>query len=462
MGAPFLNAGAAAGDTYFDIENIAGTDFGDIIGGDNGANYLYGFGGNDNLYGGGGDDIFDGGTGADFMDGQDGADVVTYDSASAGVTAFLGGASFNAGEAAGDTYANIENLIGSDFADILGGTDENNVLFGGMGNDLLFGGGGDDLLEGGAGGDALDGQAGFDLVSYSRADSGVIAFLGGNYLNTGDAVGDTYTSIEGMLGSEFDDILGGDNAANVLNGAGGNDYLIGAAGDDYLVGGDGNDVLIGNDGNDILDGGAGQDVAYYREAPTGVTVNMVDRLQNTGEAALDQLIDIENVWASDFADVIVHSDVGGQVYGFAGDDTLFGNGGDDNMYGGGGADTLSGGSGADTFFHLLYQDTVLFDQLLDGEGGDTITDFETGVDRLFVSRYWFGISDSGAASQISASAADFITDGAPVTAGKATFIYDSGAHTLSFDPDGAGAAGAFEMATFSGASSFSFSDLWSA
>ena len=42
--------------------------------------------------------------------------------AGAAVTAFIGIPANNTGEAAGDSYANIEGVIGSNFADVLGGT----------------------------------------------------------------------------------------------------------------------------------------------------------------------------------------------------------------------------------------------------------------------------------------------------------------------------------------------------
>ena len=46
----------------------------------------------------------------------------------------------------------------------------------------------------------------------------------------GDAMGDTFLSIEGLLGSAFDDVLSGDSKANALAGGEGADILEGGAG----------------------------------------------------------------------------------------------------------------------------------------------------------------------------------------------------------------------------------------
>ena len=52
----------------------------------------------------------------------------------------------------------------------------------------------------------------------------------------GDAAGDIFSSIENLTGSDFSDVLQGDNSANVLIGGAGNDILAGSLGPDDLVG----------------------------------------------------------------------------------------------------------------------------------------------------------------------------------------------------------------------------------
>ena len=68
-----------------------------------------------------------------------------------------------AGAAAADIVRSVENVTGTDFADVIAGNKEANILHGGKGNDELSGGAGDDVLIGGAGKDTLTGGEGADV-----------------------------------------------------------------------------------------------------------------------------------------------------------------------------------------------------------------------------------------------------------------------------------------------------------
>jgi Ca2+-binding RTX toxin-like protein len=402
--------------------------------------------------------------GADVLNGGDGIDTAAYDNSTGGVSISLAGAFASTGaEALGDTFSNVENIIGSGFNDTLAGNGVANTIFGAAGNDSLTGGGGEDLLEGGVGGDALDGTGGYTYASYTRAASGVIVFLGGPQLNAGDAVGDTYVSIEGILGSAFADILGGDAANNVLQGYDGNDFLFGSDGLDFLVGGNGNDAMSGGFGNDRLEGGDGLDVLYLRDHATGLIANMTDTSRNTGEAQGDIYFDIENIWGSRFNDVLTGIEGAGQVYGFEGNDELYGLGGDDFFYGGEGFDTLTGGTGVDNFFFLSWNDHFnQYGTLEPYEGGDTFTDFTSGTDRIILSRYWFGFGNIvGPAAALTETHANFVTTGAAATS-RPSLIWNQTNRTLSFDADGNGATQAVLLGTFQQGVTLTLGDIWTA
>lgn len=74
-----INTGAAAGDTYRNIEGLILTRNADTGHGDSAANYLYGMAGDDTLYGHGGNDHIIGGVGNDTLFGGAGSDTLSGD-----------------------------------------------------------------------------------------------------------------------------------------------------------------------------------------------------------------------------------------------------------------------------------------------------------------------------------------------------------------------------------------------
>src|SRR5262249_9858727 len=114
---------------------------------------------------------------------------------------------------------------------------------------------------------SYDGGADKDTVSYELAQSGVHASLANQATNSGPAGGDAYTSIENLVGSNFNDRI---------EGAAGNNELYRLAGDATLLGGGGDDMLHGGGGNDTLIGGAGDDTYFVQD--TGSVV-----MENPGE-----------------------------------------------------------------------------------------------------------------------------------------------------------------------------------
>ena len=152
---------------------------------------------------------------------------------------------------------------GTDGVDIVDALDGDDVLNGALGDDVLNGQGGNDTFFGSQGGDSFNGGAGVDRVLYSLADSGVTVNFLDTSLNTGQAAGDNYDSIENLYGSAYDDDLTMDAGDSLLNGRAGDDVLDAGAGNDRVYGGTGEDIIIGGTGNDFLNGGSGADVFVF-------------------------------------------------------------------------------------------------------------------------------------------------------------------------------------------------------
>lgn len=265
------------------------------------------------------------------------------------------------------------------------------VIHGTPGKDIINALGGDDTIYLSAGADRIDGGAGFDTLSgVVLGTTGVTISLVAGSGHGGYAAGDTYTGIERVFGTQYDDTLIGNDAANFLGGyhgadeikgLGGNDILYGAAGgvfgaddgmadtlyggggNDELYGGDGNDRLFGGPNNDILkgdrgsdrmNGGGGMDAADYSAYPLviGGTRLVADLAKGRAriDGSKDTLEDIENVFGTAFADKITGDKGANGLLGFSGDDKVFGGGGNDSISGDAGNDRLYGGSGVDSLF----------------------------------------------------------------------------------------------------------------
>jgi VCBS repeat-containing protein len=192
-------------------------------------------------------------------------------------------------------------LIGTSGIDTLTGDAGNDILLGNAGDDTLIGNDGDDFLIGGAGVDDYQGGAGNDTVSFFDVPSvGVVVDLsGGSTNNDGFGNDETFTSIENIEGSSYDDTIIGDAGANFLAGEDGYDILDGGDGDDVLDGGYGSDFLAGGAGADTLTGGEGSDAFIYTSASESSTGALRDVITDFDANFTDQ-IDLFTLINGDF------------------------------------------------------------------------------------------------------------------------------------------------------------------
>jgi serralysin len=349
--------------------------------------------------------------------------------ANLGFSNFAAGNVYNALQYQGDARSLIENALGGTGNDIILGNVANNVLNGSNGNDTL---------DGGVGRDTLIGGSGTDTVSFASSAASVQLVLYDLNYNTGDAVGDGYVSIEIYEGSTHTDILVGDFLANDLRGGGGGDWLDGTYGGDALYGQAGNDSLVSRQQADVLDGGADFDYARYDYADAALRAYLYDPTQNTGWAAGDTLISIEGLAGSYFDD---------DLRGDAGQNIIYGLGGADYMIGLGDSDLLIGGDGQDLFHFVGIGDG--------GPGGDVITDFVSGFDRISVTGAFFGLGSPGG---VAIDSWRFVA-GTAATMATSQFIYDSATQQVFYDYDGTGAADKVLLATLQAGATLAAGDI---
>ena len=274
------------------------------------------------------------------------------------------------------------NIFGTEASEGLLGTSGNDAIFGFGGDDVILAGNGNDFLTGGAGADRLEGGAGRDQAIWKDSPVGVTVMLWAGRGVGGEAEGDVLVGIEDLAGSEFNDVLSGDDLVNALFGRNGNDTLKGAGGNDVLLGDAGDDILMGGSGADELNGGAGVDTASYSGAATGVVVSLITNTAAYGDAQGDTFTLIENLIGTSYTDTLIGHDGANVIGGGGGNDTLKGFGGNDTLRGEDGNDIVQGDIGEDTMIGGLGSDTYLVDNrndLIVESGGQGIDLVRTSV-----------------------------------------------------------------------------------
>ncbi len=306
--------GDAQGDTLFNIDNVIGSNNDDTFLASAAVNILNG--------GSGGSDTVN----YSLSTSSDGTNGVNVDLSTATGTG-------SGNYAAGDSYTNIENVVGSAFNDVLKGFSTPGTR---------------SVLEGGAGADSITavvGNRGSTFASYAGSTLGVTIDLKNGTGTGGDAQGDTLFNIDNLIGSGANDLFKASTQANNFDGGAGVDTVsyefdtggvtvdltntlaasgLYALGDKFtnienLIGGSGNDTFYASAATNAFDGGAGNNtVNYARSGGVGVTVDLFHGTGANGYAANDTYVNIQNVTGSAGDDIFYASSVANVFNGGAG------------------------------------------------------------------------------------------------------------------------------------------------
>jgi serralysin len=295
----------------------------------------------DEMYGNGSDNTFVYTAGVDFFHGGGGSDTVDFSEFGAAILVNLNTpANFEVWTKGGPTLAtgsysgladvvSVENIVGTAFDDEMYGNGSDNTVIYTGGIDFFHGGSGTDTADFSGFGAAI-------LVNLNTPSNYEVWTKGGPTLATGSYSGlADVVNVENIAGTAFADEMYGNDSRNVFSYTGGFDFF---------------------------HGGGGADTADFSRFGSAVWASLAVPVSNTEVwtkdlptlsggtwRAITDLVSIENLTGTAFAD------------------DLRGNAGVNRLEGGAGSDDLTGGGGADTFYYGT-----------PGDGGDTIADFTLG------------------------------------------------------------------------------------
>lgn len=454
-------------DRLIGLETVIGGAGNDTITGSSAANRLVGNAGNDSLTGLDGDDTLAGEAGDDTLDGTgNGLDVADYSALGAeDLNLTVGNGTFAAGSFGTDTFVSIEGIFGGAGNDVLNGDSASNRMNGGDGNDTISTFAGNDTIIGSAGSDSLTAgdAADSDTIDYSAITNGGVTVDLGNSAANGAGIGnDTLTGFENVFGTNQDDQIFSDASASRIEARGGDDFVTGGDGIDDILGEDGNDTLSGDNGADSLRGGLGQDSINggegndFIQSEQGADTVFGDAGDDTisggsGADLIDGGVGADSINGDAGNDTVRGGDGNDQITALSGQNSLQGDAGDDSISGGDNVDEIFGGIGSDELTGNAGNDRFRYDTV--GEGGDTITDFNSGNDKFLIDRGGFNNVGGGGANltdgqNFVSNAFDLTNNPGGVNLGtnEATFFFDESDSRLHFDPDGGNSGNSFEIA----------------
>ncbi|WNJ98133.1 LamG-like jellyroll fold domain-containing protein [Thalassospiraceae bacterium LMO-JJ14] len=186
------------------------------------------------------------------------------------------------------------DATGLDYTFVLTGGEGDNVITTGSGDDTLSGTGGDDVLNGGAGDDTF-------IASPGAGDDTYIGGEGNDTITF--AASDDDLIINLTNGTARDDAnfggIGNDTIIEIEN-------VVGGSGDDIIIGNEFANVLEGGAGDDFIDGRDGQDTAVFSGTYGQSTITIVDGvLRVTGPDGTDTIENVENFAFTESPNIVV-------------------------------------------------------------------------------------------------------------------------------------------------------------
>ncbi len=289
------DTGSAGIDQLSGFENLIGSAFSDtLIGGPSTAT-INGGAGDDlieagtanpatviTMNGGDGNDTFVVGSGPFHIDGGAGFNTVDGSNAPAGLVL----TTYGYVNGAPDTTWNIQEMIGSNYADNLTVSSPGDILLGGAGDDTLTSTGGGAQLAGGTGNDTYYSSNSTDQIIENPGEGTDTVVPRGNYTLGANLENltlyeylpwDPYAGASIQPAPNEDWSATGNDVANVIKGNLGNNVLTGLGGADTLTGGGGNDTFkdtaAGLNGDTITDFGVGDRIVISDASLSGFWIS---------------------------------------------------------------------------------------------------------------------------------------------------------------------------------------------
>ncbi|WP_290921532.1 VCBS domain-containing protein [Halodesulfovibrio sp.] len=342
-----------------------------------------------------GDDFIYAGKAVEDIDGEGGTDTVDYSTSDSAVTVDLTDADLDGsadvtgegGTAAGDTYSDVENIVGSSHADTLTGDGQNNIIRGGSPDDsnsnLIIDGSFSSLGEEFSSGHWANVGGGITWTHQTptnpeenpawRSSSEIELWRQGSGEDTNYFVEVDYNRSLDTVSQTVTDVQSGSYLLTFKAAARNNSHV---AGNEQLL------VTV------VIDGVAQTHTVTPESINDGwqnfsIKVDVSDDsniADHTVSVEFSEAASQNNSYGILLDDVALKS-VDDTIHGGGGNDTVFGEGGHDQLYGEGGNDLLIGGEGDDLLIGGAGEDHLIGGSATISEGNVSLGT-DTGIDTV--------------------------------------------------------------------------------